>query len=142
MPENDTCRDSIESYGIDVALTELNIAIVNAFENASLAVVRESDVDSTCLTIVDWIICIYRFPPCLETNYQLILPCIEACEAILSFFVTCYGAIERHIHDMTVRSFFADYRCRAPESYYDGYDRHHFDTNQTQSNDCVNVPYG
>ena len=145
LPENDTCTNSIgtyanESYAIDVAQTELNIAIVNAMKSARSALALESDVDSSCITIVDWIICLYRFPLCLGT--KLILPCIETCETLLGFFVTCYGDIEKHIDDITVRDYFREYRCRVAESYYDGYDHIHFITIESQSSNCISLPDG
>ena len=142
MLENDTCRNAVENYAIDVAQTELNIAIINALENASSALALESDVDASCIIILDWVICLYRFPPCLETNYKLILPCIETCETIYSFIAICYDAIVEHLHDVTVMDYFRDYRCRVTESYYDGYDKNHFATNQTQSSNCINASAG
>ena len=99
--------------------------------------VLESDIDPSCITILDWIICLYRLPPCLRT--KLLLPCIETCKELLNFLVTCYGDIEVHIDDKAVRDYFTAYRCRLPESYYDGYDGNHFILNLTP---CITLPPG
>ena len=99
--------------------------------------VLETDIHPSCITILDWIICVYRLPPCIGT--ELILPCIETCEAILRFLVTCYDAVGQHINDTAVREHFRGYKCRSAEGYYDGYDRRHFTFNRTQ---CIDVPTG
>ena len=99
--------------------------------------VLESDIDPSCITILDWIICLLRLPACFGT--ELLLPCIEVCEELLSFLVTCYGDIEVHIDDNAVRNYFTAYRCRLPESYYDGYDGNHFILNL---NPCITLPLG
>ena len=139
VPENETCRNIIESYAVDVAQVELNVAIVNAMENAR-STALESDIDPSCITIVDWIICIFKLPPCIGT--KLILPCIKSCEELLGYFLTCYDPIRIHIEDETVKDHFKTYGCRVPESHYDGYGSRHFITYKTQSSRCISVPTG
>ena len=51
---NGTCN-TIESYAVDVAQVELNIALVDALESARSAVLG-SDIDPSCITRLDWII--------------------------------------------------------------------------------------
>ena len=136
VPGNEICGTVIESYAIDVAQVKLNTIIVNSLESARSAVL-ESDIDPSCITILDWIICLYRLPPCFGT--KLLFPCIETCEELLGFLVTCYGDIEVHIDDNAVRRHFTGYRCRLAESYYDGYDWDHFVANLTT---CINAPLG
>ena len=137
VPENDTCRNITESYGIDVAQVELNTAIVNAMESARSALTLESNIDPTCITITDLIICVFKLPPCIGT--KLILPCIESCEKLLGYFLTCYDATRKHLEDQTVKDHFKTYGCRLPESYYDGYDSRHFITYKTQSSQCIDI---
>ena len=136
VPENETCGNIVESYAIDVAQVELNIAIVNATEIAiSLTLANETDVDPTCITIANWIICVFRFPPCIGT--KLILPCIEACEEILRFLAACFFIVDQYVHDYAVIDHFTGYRCRLPESYYVGYDRNYYVFDHV--NQCINV---
>ena len=139
VPENETCRNVIESYAIDVAQVELNIAIVNAMENTRSGLL-ETDIDPSCITIADLIICIFKLPPCIGT--KLILPYIKSCEKLLGYFLTCYDATREHIEDQTVKDHFKTYGCRLPESHYDGYDSRHFITYKTQSSQCIDIPPG
>ena len=137
VPANETCRVfviGLESYAIDVAQVEQNIAIANALGNVRSAIL-ESDIDPSCIALLDWIICIVKLPPCVDT--KLILPCVDACGVILSFFATCYNAVEELVNDRTVRNHFQRYRCRLPETYYDGYNEDHF-----IKNPCVSLSFG
>ena len=52
---NGTCN-AIESYAVDVAQVEIHVALVNALESARSAVMG-SDIDPSCITRLDWIIC-------------------------------------------------------------------------------------
>ena len=113
---NGTCN-AIESYAVDVAQVETHVALVNALESARSAVMG-SDIDPSCITRLDWIICIYRFPPCW--NFSLLLICRDDCGELIDFFAIC-GSIEEHVNDQVIRDTFRDLRCRIPESYYDGY---------------------
>ena len=135
VPENETCRDFVENYAIDVAQVELNNFIANAFRRAaSLALANETDIDLTCIAIANEIACIFEFPPCIGT--KLLLACPDACVEIFSFVATCYFAIEKYVNDQAVRNHFTDYTCRVAESYYDGYDHTYFDFDVTR---CINV---
>lgn len=137
VPSNETCRDfviGLESYAIDIAQIEQNIAIVHALGSARSAVLG-SDIDPSCITLLDWVICITKLPPCSDT--KLILPCVDTCGVILSFFAICYNAVEEFVDDKTVRNHFQRYRCRLPESYYDGYNKDHF-----VKSPCVSIPLG
>ena len=136
VPENETCRNIVENYAIDVSQVELNIVIVNAIRRAiSLALANETDVDLTCITIASGIACIFQFPPCIGT--KLILPCPDTCGEILSFLATCFFIIDKYIDDQAVWNHFTNYRCRVPESYYDGYDRNYFDFDHVTR--CINI---
>ena len=138
LPVNETCKDiviGLESYATDVAQVEINIAIVNALESARSTALR-SNVDPSCITIIDWVICVTKLPPCLDT--KLILPCVDTCGVILSFFATCYDVVEDFVDDRAVRNYFQRYRCRLPETYYDGYNENHFIT----KGPCINLPLG
>ena len=138
LPVNETCRDiaiGLESFATDVAQLELSIAIVNALESARSAILG-SNINPSCITIVDWVICIAKFPPCVDT--KLILPCSNACGVILSFFATCFSAIEDFVDDRAVREHYQRYRCRLPEAYYDGYNENHFIT----EGPCISIPLG
>ena len=134
VPVNKRCRNLIESYAIDVGQIELNIAITKEFEDARLEVLK-SDIDPSCITILDGIICTFRFPPCLDN--KLMLPCENTCLELLQFFVICYEAIVDHVNDKAVRAHFEGYRCLSPESYFDGYDARYFNGEQ-----CISVPNG
>ena len=137
VPVNETCKEfviGLESYAIDVAQLEQNIAIVNALEGARLAILG-SDINPSCVTLVDWTICISKLPPCVDT--KLILPCLNSCGVILSFFATCFNIVQSFVSDQIVREHFQHYRCHLPESYYDGFNEDHF----TKSS-CVGVPLG
>ena len=139
MQENETCRYAMDgyandTYAIDIAQIEQNIAIVNAMENARSAV-SESNIDPSCITILEWLICFFRFPPCLDT--KLILPCGSTCGELILFFLVCFDIINKTITDPTVREHFNSYGCRLPESYYVGYDRRYFVVSNTQ---CVGAP--
>ena len=139
MPENETCRYATDSYAngtyaIDIAQIEQNIAIVNAMENAR-STVSESNIDPSCITILEWFICFFRFPPCLDT--KLLLPCGSTCGELILFFLVCFDTINKTITDPTVREHFNSYGCRLPESYYVGYDRRYFVVSNTQ---CVGAP--
>ena len=139
MQENETCRYAMDgyandTYAIDIAQIEQNIAIVNAMENARSAV-SQSNIDPSCITILEWLICFFRFPPCLDT--KLILPCGSTCGELILFFLVCFDTINKTITDPTVREHFNSYGCRLPESYYVGYDRRYFVISNTQ---CVGAP--
>ena len=134
LTTNGTCN-TIESYAVDVAQVELNIALVNALESARLAVLG-SDIDPSCITRLDWMICIYRFPPC--RNFTLLLICTDDCGLLIDFFANC-GSIEEHVNDQTIRDTFIDLRCRIPESYYDGYNESQF---TYDDHDCTDAPTG
>ena len=127
----------LESYATDIAQLELSIAIVNALESARSAITAlEFNIDPSCITIVDWIICTAKFPPCMDT--KLILPCNNACGVILSFFTTCFSVIEGFVDDRAVREYYQRYRCRLPGAYYDGYNANHFIT----EGPCISLPLG
>ena len=131
---NGTC-DTIKSYAVDVAQVELHKALVNALESARSAVLG-SDIDPSCITRLDWIICLYRFPPC--RNFTLLLICRDSCGELISFFQNC-GSIEEHVNNQTIRDAFTGLRCRIPESYYDGYVERQFTYND---NYCTDAPSG
>ena len=134
VPSNETCRGvviGLESYAIDVAPIEQNIAIINSFRDARSALLG-SDIDPSCITLLDWVICIYALPPCSDT--KLIPPCVDTCGEILSFFATCYNAIQMFVINETVRDHFRDYRCRIFGTYYDGYSEDYF-----VESPCVNL---
>ena len=95
----------------------------------------ESDTDPTCITAVEWIICLFSFPPCLDT--KLLLPCINVCVRLSPYILLCFNDINKHINDIAVKEHFKGYRCRSPESYHDGYDGRHFLLNDTQ---CIYLP--
>ena len=97
-------------------------------------------MDPFCSTILEWIICVYRFPPCQQqkTNFKLLLPCCNSCDEILRFFTTCYLAIEQHVNNIT-RDHLADFACCVPGSYYDGYDVEYFVSN---NDPCFDIPRG
>ena len=140
VPSNETCRDvviGLESYAIDVAQIEQNIAIINVMESVRLAVLGyDLDPSNSCITLIDWVICIAKLPPCSDT--KLILPCADTCGVILSFFTTCYNSVEEFAdNDETVRDYFLRYRCRLPETYYDGYNEEHF-----VNTPCVGISLG
>ena len=136
VPENETCRNIVENYAIDVAQVELNIVIANALRRAaSLALANETDIDLTCIAIANGIACIFEFPPCIGT--KLLLPCPDACGELLGFLATCYFVIEKYVNDEAVRNHFIDYRCRVAESYYDGYDYTYFDFDVDTR--CINI---
>ena len=140
VPSNETCKNfliGLESYAIDVAQIEQNIAIINSLGSARSAVLG-SDIDPSCITLLDWVICITKRPPCLDT--KLILPCVDTCGVILSFFATCYNAVEEFVVDQTVRDHFQQYRCRLPESYYNGFNEDHFIVDTPGP--CVSLPLG
>ena len=131
---NGTCN-TIENYAVDVAQVKLNIALVDALESARSAVLG-SDIDSSCITRLDWIICIHRFPPCLDS--RLLLICGNDCGELIGFFAIC-GSIEEHVNNQTIRDAFTGLRCRIPESYYDGYTESYF----TYDDDlCIDAPTG
>ena len=135
--KNNTCDVyGIESYAIEVAQDNLNIAIVDAFKSARSEVLS-SDIDPVCIGILDMIICFYSFPPCLD--FQLLLPCASSCGEILRFFVICYYSIVQHINNDAIWNHFTDYRCRVAESYYTGYNSRYFKFNDVQ---CINIPEG
>ena len=134
MPQNETCGFFIDSYAIDVAQVEQNIAIVNAMEGARLAVLK-SDIDPSCIKILEAIICFFRFPPCWDT--KLLLPCSKTCVERSPLILICYDPVFKHINDPTVKEHFKSYRCRSPEGYYDGYDGRYFTFNDTQ---CIDLP--
>ena len=137
MPSlNETCRNIIETYAIDVAQIERNIAIVNALRSARSAVLG-TDIDPSCITLVDWIICYFRFPPCKFD--KLLLPCANTCGELIRFLLICYDPIREHIDDPTVLEHFKSYGCRLPESYYEGYARLYFITAPTP---CITLPTG
>ena len=127
---NGTCS-AIENYAIDVAQVELNIAIANTLESARSAVL-ESD-DPSCITRLDWIMCIFRFPICL--NSRLLLICRNACGELLYFFVNCFS-IEEHVVNQTIRDHLMGFTCRLPESYY-GFDEVYF-----MYAACIDIPAG
>ena len=134
MPVNETCGFFIDSYAIDIAQVEQNIAIVNAMNSARLALL-ESDIDPSCIAILEVIMCIFRFPPCWDT--KLLLPCSEACVERSPLLFICYDPVVKHINDATVKEHFKSYRCRSPEGYYDGYDGRYFLFNDTP---CIDLP--
>ena len=132
--ENKECRIVTENYAVDVAQTEENVAIVNALKSVRL-IILESDIDPSCIILVEWIICAFSFPPCLDT--KLLLPCFNVCVELSPYFLLCFNDVNKHITDNTVKEHFKSYRCRSPESYHDGYDGRHFSLNDTQ---CVYLP--
>ena len=133
MPVNETCGFFIDSYAIDIAQVEQNIAIVNAMNSARLALL-ESDIDPSCIAILEVIMCIFRFPPCWDT--KLLLPCSETCVEHSPLLLICFDPVVKHINDPTVKEHFKSYRCRSPEGYYDGYDGRYFSFNDTP---CVDL---
>ena len=133
-PQNETCGYLIDSYAIDVAQVELNIAIVNAMENARLALLK-SDIDPSCIEVLEVIMCVFTFPPCWGT--KLLLPCSEACVELSPLLLICFDPIVENINDPTVREHFKSYRCRSPKGYYDGYDGRYFTFSDTQ---CAGLP--
>ena len=140
MQENDTCgRNATFGYAIDIAQTKHNIGIVNSLENARLTILESDDIDPSCITILDWMICYFRFPPCLGT--RLLLPCGNGCGEVIRFFEVCFDTINETITDPNVREHFNGYGCRLSESYYDGYDRRHFIISDSPV-ECVDVPTG
>ena len=132
--ENGLCS-AVGTYAIDVAQDKLNIATVNAFKRARSAVL-ESDIDRICITLLDLIICIYRFPPCQD--FKLILPCGSICADFSRFLRICFTAIVQHVNNQTVRDHFAFFNC-LPETYYVDYDRRYF---VPIDNYCVDLPDG
>lgn len=133
MPENETCRIVSKSYAIDVAQIEQNIAIVNAMEIARSALL-ESGIHPSCLTILEWIRCFFKFPTCLDT--KLLIPCTKTCVELSSLFLICFDTVIAHIKVPTVKEHFKGYGCRSPESYHDGYDGGYFILNEAQ---CVDL---
>ena len=88
-----------------------------------------TDINPSCFTVLEWIKCVYRLPPCIDN--KLILPCPTACGIILEFFIHCYTPIEDVLFDQNVRDHFRHFRCRVPESYYAGYKPDHFIVDNT-----------
>ena len=129
---NGTCN-TIENYAVDVAQVELHIDLVNALESARLEVLG-SDIDPSCITRLDWIICLYKYPPCQD--FSLLLICRDDCGELIDFFAVC-GSIEEHVNDQTIRDTFTNLRCRVPESYYDGYVEMQF-----KYGNCTQAPTG
>ena len=130
IPENETCVNhfaNVTSFAPDVGHN--NTYIVNAFENATSAL-QGTDINPSCFTVLEWIKCVYRLPPCIDN--KLILPCPIGCSLILEFFIDCYIPFEDALSDQDVRGHFRFFRCLVPESYYPGYKSGHFiidDTN-------------
>ena len=131
---NGTCS-AIENYAIDIAQVELNIAIANALESARSAVL-ESDIDPSCITRLDWIMCIFRFPPCLDS--RLLLICGNACGELLYFFANCYNSIEEHVINQTIRDHLMGFICRSP--YYGFNDERYFIYDDDDG--CIDIPTG
>ena len=133
VSSNETCRGvviGLESYAIDVAQTKQNIAFINSLRNArSVVLAMGSDIDPSCITILNWLICIYTLPPCSDT--KLISPCNDTREEILKFLATCYNAVEEFVDDQTVKDYFQYYFF---QTYYDGYSEDHF-----VESPCVNL---
>ena len=132
--ENGFCSP-IGTYAIDVAQDELNIATVNAYSRARSALM-ESDIDRICITLLDVIICIYRFPPCQDFN--LVLPCGSICAEFFRFLRICLAAVVQHVDDQTVRDHFVRFNC-LPETYYADYDRRYFIPIDDY---CIDLPDG
>ena len=126
ISENETCVNyfaNVTSFAPDVGHN--NTYIVNAFETATSALQGTGlDVNPSCFTILEWIKCFYRLPPCVDT--KLILPCPTACGAIFEFFIHCYPLIEDALSDHNVSNQFGQLRCLVAESYYPGYKGGHF----------------
>ena len=124
IPENETCVNyfvNFTSFAPDVG--QNNTYIVNAFETAALTL-QGTDINPSCFTVLEWIKCVYRLPPCFDD--KLILPCPSACATILEYFIHCYAVVEDALSDHNVRDHFKYFRCLVPESYYPGYKSGHF----------------
>ena len=134
VPPNGTCS-AIGSYAIDIAQVEVIMAIVNNFENARSAVL-DSDIDPLCITLLDVLICIYKFPLCLDFN--LILPCATACGDVLRLLGICFSVIPI-TNNQAINNHFARFDCRSPESYYVGYDARYFLPTDMH---CFDIPPG
>ena len=113
--------------------------IVIALEQAALILQQPGhDVDDSCIIILQWISCFYRYPPCL--NYKLLLPCADICGKILTFFVLCHDVIETQVDDVPVRLHFRSLGCRIAETYYDGYNnKEYFINDDSQCFEPLNV---
>ena len=88
-------RNIIETYAIDVAQIEQNIAIVNVLRIARSALL--GTVDPVCITLIDCIICYFRFPPCKYD--KLLLPCANICEELFHFLIICFDPFHAQIND-------------------------------------------
>ena len=80
--------------------------------------------DPACITILQWITCLFAYPPCL--NYKLLLPCEDACGDVISIFGTCDDVIRTEVDDDPVRLHLRNVRCRIAESFYEGYSEVYF----------------
>ena len=90
-----------------------------------------ADTDPVCITILQWIICLFAFPPC--SNYKLLLPCTDVCGEIISFFLICFDVIETQVDDVAVRLHFRSFGCLIAETYYEGYGKIYF---INEGNEC------
>ena len=82
-------------------------------------------MDPICIGVLDVLICIYKFPLCLDFN--LILPCADACGDVFSVLGICSELIQiARFKNQTINDHFARFNCRSPESYYVGYDERYF----------------
>ena len=79
-----------------------------------------------CITIFDFITCFFRFPPC-SPDFRLLLPCTGSCGEIIGFYSSCSSEIAEHINDTVIRDHFTALRCRAEDTYYDGYEKSLFE---------------
>ena len=103
MQENETCGRNVtfSYYVIDIAKIEHNIGIVNASENARSTTLVSDDLDPSCTTILDWMICFLNLHHVWELAIRLLKLCGNGCGEVIHFFEVCFDAT-----DPTVREHF------------------------------------
>jgi len=128
VPNNDFCRTQMQftNYAIDVA--HLNVDIVNAWRDILSSIEKSDDINPLCSAVVNWVICIYRFPPC--EGFKLIIPCAESCNLLVTKYIgACLNDILRNINSETdafLNPHFGQFSCRDPNDYYSNFTENYF----------------